>query len=65
MTIPSALTEETVKNAALAFARTVDREYVLHPEQIGDCISSAEAQLLQKQVELFYGSRDEQPHRLQ
>jgi|SoiMethySBSTD1v2_1073268.scaffolds.fasta_scaffold542026_2 hypothetical protein len=65
MTIPPVLTSETVKNAALAFARTEDREYILHPEQLVTCMSRAEAKVLQKQVELFQGSRGEQPYRLQ
>ena len=65
MKIPSALTSETVKNAALAFARTEDDDYMLHPEQLVACMSSAKALLLQKQLELFHGSRDEQSYRLQ
>jgi hypothetical protein len=58
-------TLDTLKDSILTFARTEDHEYVLHPEQLVTCISSAEAKVLQKQLELFHGSRDEQPYRLQ
>jgi hypothetical protein len=65
MTIPSHLSLDTLKDSILTFARTEDHEYILHPEQIITCMSSAEAKVLQKQLELFHGSRDEQPYRLQ
>jgi hypothetical protein len=65
MTNPPFLTLDTLKDSILTFARTEDHEYVLHPEHVVTCTSSAEAKVLQKQLELFLGSRDEQPHRLQ
>lgn len=65
MTIPTLLTLDTLKDSILTFARTEDHEYVLHPEQLVTCISAAEAKVLQKQLELFHGSRDEQPYLLQ
>ena len=65
MTIPPVLTQETLRGAILAYARTEDEEYVLHPEQLVACMSSAEAKLLQEQLEIFHGSRDEQPYPLQ
>ena len=65
MTIPPLLTQETLKGAILTFARTEDHEYALHPEQLVACMSLAEAKVLQKQLEIFHGSRDEQPYRLQ
>jgi hypothetical protein len=65
MTVPTLLTLDRLKDSVLTFARTEDHEYVLHPEQLVTCISSAEAKVLQKQLELFHGSRDEQPYLLQ
>jgi hypothetical protein len=64
MIIPPVLTQETLRRAVLAYTRTEDEEYVLHPEQLVACMSLGEATVLQKQIELFHGSRDEQPHRL-
>jgi hypothetical protein len=61
MTIPRLLTIETLKEAVLKFARTEDREHVLHPEQLVTCMASVEAKLLQKQFELFQPSEASQP----
>jgi hypothetical protein len=65
MTIPPLLTLDSLKNAILTFARTEDHEYILHPEQLVTCMSSAAASLLQKQISAFHGPRDEQVHLLQ
>ena len=65
MIIPPRLTSDIVRSAVLTFARTEDHEYMLHPEQLVTCMSLAKAKALQKQLELFHGSRDEQPYPLQ
>jgi hypothetical protein len=64
MAIPPLLTLDTLKGAILTFARTEDSEYILHPEHLVTCMSSAAAKVLQQQINAFYGSRGEQPSSL-